>query len=199
MIVYRDAIVSAQDLRPDFTPIGVAVNERLMVAAVTGTPTPVAWGPAGKVLGLPAYDTFTDAYLEEGGSGKDNSILIATHAAAADPPLEYPANAYARGYTPTGVEMAGQFFLPNAAELHLVYEARDAINASLSRLGSPVLDGLYWTSVQAIDKPAPADPNNITKAWVYNLTPPGTAPTAAPLTTATNRVLPMAEIPSEPL
>jgi hypothetical protein len=195
-IVYSDAIVSAQDLRPDFTPVGIAVNERLMIA-LDSSPSQV-WGPAGTVTGLPAFDTFAEAFTSDPGSGKDNSALIAAFGAAANPVKVYPANDYALTYTPAGVNYAGVFFLPNAVELNMVWDAHDALNASLTLLGKPNLEGIYWTSVQAPDQPQ-ADPAAINKAWVYNLTPPGTAPVTAPLTTTTNKVLPMAQIPTEPI
>jgi hypothetical protein len=195
-IVYSDAIVSAGDLRPDYTPVGIAVNERLMIA-LDSSPSQT-WGPAGTVTGLPAFDTFAEAFTSDPGSGKANSALIAAFGAAANPVKVYPANDYALTYTPAGVNYAGVFFLPNARELDMVWEARDAVNASLTLLGKATLDGLYWTSVQAPDQPQ-TDPAAINKAWVYNLTPPGTAPNAAPLTTTNNKVLPMAEIPTTPI
>lgn len=192
MIIYGDATYSFDDLRyKGKVPIGIAVNTRLMISHQS-SPTPLAWGPAGKIEGLPAFERFPDAAFADSGTGAANSLIIANHARA-NAGKVYPANDYALSYTPVGAYYRA-FFLPNVSELDDVFRMRRQINVSLVRLDRPSLEGTYWASVHAIDA---ATPDNITKAWQYNMTPLGGNDPV--VTTGTLQVLLMAPIPAAPV
>ena len=108
--------------------------------------------------------------LSCGKSGKENTEIIMQKQTeienknASNQRTYFPAANYCYKYQPKSVSSVkswfatGQWFLPNMAELYILYQNKDAVNAALAKLNRPTL-GCYWSSNQATtDKD---------KAWIF--------------------------------
>ncbi len=103
-----------------------------------------------------------------GKAGKENTAIIVAYEATLYAFSEknknqifYPAASYCYKYQPGSVSAvkswfaAGQWFLPNVAELNILYQNKDKVNVALQKLNRSALQSRpYWASTEQSDSNA---------------------------------------------
>ncbi len=111
---------------------------------------------------IPGLMNCTDNVLTCGKSGKENTAIIMafqTKIQNSDAnnknTIYYFAANYCYTYQPSSVSSvkswfaAGQWFLPNIAELNILYQNKDKVNAALQKLNRRALQSdYYWSSTE---------------------------------------------------
>ena len=112
--------------------------------------------------------TDSNAVLTCGKGGKENTAIIMAYQTKIQNSDEqnkntiyYFAADYCYKYQPSSVSSvkswfaAGQWFLPNMAELNILYQNKDKVNAALQKLNRSTLrsssNSAYWSSTESTD------------------------------------------------
>ena len=112
-------------------------------------------------INIPDLVNCTTNALTCGKSGKENTAIIMAQQTELQNldgnknKIFYPAADYCYKYQPGSVSSvkswfaAGQWFLPNMAELNILYQNKDVVNAALQKInGSELSTENYWSSTE---------------------------------------------------
>ncbi len=166
-ILYEDHTTRADYVYiVDNRPIGVVFDpvNRLAIALdeVTYPWASAYTSPRADIISIPDLADCTTNVLTCGKSGKENTAIIMAFqtklqnsSASNKNKIFYHAADYCYKYQPNSVSSvkswfaAGQWFLPNVAELNILYQNKDKVNASLQKVNAVTLtDSYYWSSTE---------------------------------------------------
>ena len=136
------------------TPIGVVFDVTNTLAIAKDEFTEVSWGNYGDISDIQNYSSASSSTGD--WQGFKNTKAIYDYAKSQN--SFYPAMEKVLLYSTTGTEQ-GQWYIPAAGELNAISINKDAINATLDKIGGTSLSGFYWSSTEQ-------DSNN---AWRISL------------------------------
>ena len=144
-ILYDDksCAININNLDPNRTPIGVVFDvSRKLAIALEQSSTIWASSASYDIPGLTNYGSSSAAKGDY--NGKSNTSIIIAHGDSNR--YSTPVADYAYNYSTTGTNK-GDWYLPAGGELYLMYQNKDTLNNSLSKLGGPQLpDSPHWSS-----------------------------------------------------
>ena len=153
-----------------------AISGYLYSASANGIPSSYAY-----IIDIPDLMNCTSNGLTCGKGGKENTAIIMAYQTKIQNSDErnkntiyYPAADYCYKYQPGSVSSvkswfaAGQWFLPNVAELNILYQNKAVVNAALQKLNRSTLRSSsgshYWSSTEYSNS----------DAWLWNTSPSNT-------------------------
>ena len=143
-VLYDDksCAIDINNLDPNRTPIGVIfdVSRKLAIALDEGSS--LQW--ASLQINIPDLTNYTsESAVKRDYNGKSNTSIIRAHGDSNG--YDTPAADYCYNYVTTGTNK-GDWYLPAAGELQLIYNNRTTLNNSLSKVGGTQLTSTYWSS-----------------------------------------------------
>ena len=152
-ILYDDksCAIDVNNLDPNRTPIGVVfdVSRKLAIALEQSSST-LTWASSTSydISGLTNYSDKTA--VQGDYNGKSNTSIIIAHGDSHR--YETPAADYCYNYTTEGTKK-GDWYLPAGGELYYIYQNKDTLNNSLSKVGGTQLETIdypyYWSSSES--------------------------------------------------
>ena len=144
-ILYDDksCAIDVNNLDPNRTPIGVVFDVNRKLAIALEQKSSLRW--ALENVDIPGLTNYSSSSAAKGDyNGKSNTSIIIAHGDSNG--YETPAADYAYNYSTTGTNK-GDWYLPAAGELQLIYNNRTTLNTSLSKVGGKQLPSDYhWSS-----------------------------------------------------
>ncbi len=143
------AAADSDNIPSDRTPIGVIFDVSRKLA--------IALEDSGYLKWASRYDddiaeltNYQSSKKTSDFSGRSNTSIIIAHGNSNG--YDTPAADYAYNYSTTGTQQ-GDWYLPAAGEVKLIYDNKDILNKSLSQLGGTELGTSYcWSSTECSDK-----------------------------------------------
>ena len=143
-ILYFDKKCYISGLLNGKSAIGVVFDgNRNTAIALEGSTSSLQWSSNRvDVLNLKNYENSTQAIQDF--NGKANTAAIKAYNSSLS---DFPAAKYAYNYTTAGTNV-GDWYLPAAGEMHLIYQNKLFLNYTLSKLGKPELPTNidHWSS-----------------------------------------------------
>ncbi len=152
----KSCAIDINNLDPNRTPIGVVfdVSRKLAIALEEGLS--LQW--ASLYIDIPGLTNYSSSSAAKGDyNGKSNTSIIIAHGNSNG--YSTRAADYCYNYTTEGTTK-GDWYLPAGGELYLIYQNKDTLNNSLSKVGGTQLGtSYYWSSSEY----------NVFKAWLLYL------------------------------
>ena len=139
-ILYSDMSCNA-NMVASKTPIGVVFDVTNALAIAKDEFSNLVWGPSGDISGIQNYANSSTSTADWQGFKNTKAIYDYEKSQGG----YYPSMEKVLLYSTTGTSQ-GQWYLPAAGELKAISDNKDALNATLSKIGGTTMSGNYWTS-----------------------------------------------------